>query len=128
MDEIIIKLIKKKIQPSANSKTVKVLRELITFNVLTLWKSKEVMVWVVDAIRHGNRHTVIEIYNNVTFVVKLLVAEKAFEETLGHDSGDNGKTPNTDSFQKEMATLTGGIFLVKLYLSSMRKLEAGSVR
>ena len=37
-------------------------------------------------------------YNNVTFVVKLLVAEKAFEKTLDCDSRDNTESTNMDLF------------------------------
>ncbi len=66
--------------------------------MLALWKSKEVMAWMTGATKHGNWHAVVEIYNNITFVVKLLVAEKAFEETLGCGLGDNAENINTDLF------------------------------
>ncbi len=67
------------------------------------------MARVTGATKHGNRHAVVEIYNDVIFVVKLLVAEKAFEETLGHGSGDNAESTNTDIFRKGTTTLAGGI-------------------
>ncbi len=79
--------------------------------MLALWKNKEVMARVTGATKHGNRHAVVEIYNDVTFVVKLLVAEKAFEETLGCGSEDNAESTNTDLFRKGTAALAGGILL-----------------
>lgn len=69
------------------------------------------MVQVTGATRHRNRHVVVETYNNITFVIKLLATEKAFEETLGCGLGDNGKITNTDLFQKRTAVLTRGISL-----------------
>lgn len=69
------------------------------------------MVQVIGATRHGNRQIVVETYNNVTFVVKLVIAEKAFKTTLGRTLGDNGKTFNMDLFRKETAELAKGIFL-----------------
>lgn len=61
------------------------------------------MAQMTKATRHGNRHLVLETYNDFTFVMKLLVAEKTFEETLGRGSGDNGKSTNTDLFRKGTA-------------------------
>ncbi len=61
--------------------------------------------------KHRNRHAVVETYNDVTFVVKLLVAEKAFEETLGRGSKDNAESTNIDLFRKETAALVGSILL-----------------
>lgn len=46
----------------------------------------------------------VEIYNNVTFVVKLLVAEQMFEETLGCDL-------DMDLFQKKIVVLAEDIYL-----------------
>lgn len=40
----------------------------------------------------------VETYNNVIFVVKFLVAEKAFDKTLGYGLEDNGKNTNIDLF------------------------------
>ena len=48
--------------------------------------------------KHGNRQNVIEIYNNVIFVVKLLIDKKAFKKTLGCGSKNNGETSNKDLF------------------------------
>lgn len=53
----------------------------------------------------------IETYNDVTFIVKFLVAEKIFEKTLDCGSIDNNKSTNTDLFQKKMAALAKTIFL-----------------
>lgn len=51
----------------------------------------------------------IETYNDITFVVKLLVVEKTFKETLGYSLGDNGKSTNIDLFQKETVVLARNI-------------------
>lgn len=53
----------------------------------------------------------IETYNDITFIIKLLVTKKIFEEILGRDSRDNGKNSNTNIFQKGITTLEGGISL-----------------
>ncbi len=67
------------------------------------------MAWVTGATKHGNRHAMVETYNDVTFVIKLLVVEKAFEETLGRISRDNAESTNTDLFRKGTAALARGI-------------------
>lgn len=69
------------------------------------------MIQVIDTTKHRNGHAIVEIYNNVTFVIKLLVTEKVFEETLSRGLGDNNKTPNIDLFFKRIKVLTRGIFL-----------------
>ena len=53
---------------------------------------------MTSAIKHGNRHAMIATYNDVIFVVKLLVVEKMFEETLGCDFRDNAESTNTNLF------------------------------
>lgn len=40
--------------------------------------------------KHRNWRIVVEIYNNITFIIKLLVAKKVFEEILDCGSRDNG--------------------------------------
>ncbi len=67
------------------------------------------MAKVIGITKHENWHVVIKTYNNVTFVVKLLIAEKAFEETLGHGSGDNVESTNIDLFRKKTTVLARGI-------------------
>ncbi len=79
--------------------------------MLALWKSKEVITWVTDTTNYGNWHVIVEIYNDITFMVKLLVAEKVFEETLACDLGNNIKSTNTDLFQKGTTVLARSIFL-----------------
>lgn len=63
------------------------------------------------AIRHKNWHSVAETYNDVTFIVKLLVAKNSFKKILGHSSGDNGKSTNTNLFWKKTAALAKSILL-----------------
>lgn len=86
---------------------------MIVFNVLLLWKSKDVMARMIRVTRHKNWHSVVETYKNVTFIMKLLVVEKILEEILDYGSGDNGKSINIDLFQKGTAALVGSIFLQK---------------
>lgn len=66
--------------------------------MLILLKSKEVMVQVTGVTRYGNWHTMVEIYNDIICVVKLLIVEKAFKEFLGRGLGDNAKSTNADLF------------------------------
>lgn len=60
---------------------------------------------------HRNWHVVIKIYNNVIFVIKLLITKKMFEKTLDCVLKDNTKITNIDLFQKKMIILAEGIFL-----------------
>ena len=66
---------------------------------------------MTSATRHRNWHVIVEIYNNVIFVVKFLIAEKAFKEILSSDLGDHGKTLYIDLFLKETAMLAKSILL-----------------
>lgn len=40
----------------------------------------------------------VEIYNNIIFIIKLLIAEKTFKTTSNYDLEDNSKTFTTDLF------------------------------
>lgn len=53
---------------------------------------------MTKATKYRIEHAMIKIYNNVTFVIKLLVVEKTFEKILGHGSENNGKSTNMDLF------------------------------
>lgn len=53
---------------------------------------------MASATKHRNWHVLVETYNNVTFMVKLLIAEKAFKKTLGHGSKNNMENTNIDLF------------------------------
>lgn len=66
---------------------------------------------MTKATKYRIQHAMIKIYNNVTFVIKLLVVEKTFEKILDHGSENNGKSTNMDLFWKEMIVLVKGIFL-----------------
>lgn len=94
----IIGLNKEKIYPSVNLKIDKFFRKIIEFNILTLYKSKKIIAQVTKATRHRNWHIVIEIYNDVIYMVKLFIAEKAFKEILSYNLRDNGKITNTIFF------------------------------
>lgn len=56
------------------------------------------MAWMIKVTKYRNCHSVIEIYNTVTFTVNFLVVEKTFEEILSYDLKDNDKSTNTDLF------------------------------
>ncbi len=53
----------------------------------------------------------VETHNDITFVVKFLIVEKAFEKILGRTSGDNAESTNMDLFRKAMVALAGSISL-----------------
>ena len=55
---------------------------------------------MTDTTRYRNRYVGAKIYNNVTFMVKLLVAKKALKKILDYISENNGKIYNTDLFRK----------------------------
>lgn len=81
--EIIIKLNKEKVRPSSNAKSDEFLRETISLNVMSLWKSKEVLSQATGATRHGSRHSVVDTTADVDFLVKLLLEIKIFDLQLG---------------------------------------------
>lgn len=56
------------------------------------------MALVTGVTKNRNWHIIVEIYNDVTFVVKLLITKKVFKKTLGYSSRDNVKSINTDIF------------------------------
>lgn len=58
----------------------------------------------------------VEIYNEITFIVKLLVAEKAFEKILGHGLGVNVKNTNENLFWKRTIVLVGNIFCKTIFV------------
>lgn len=64
---------------------------------------------MTDVTRYRNRYVRAKIYNNVTFMVKFLVAKKALKEILDYISENNGKICNTDLFRKRTVALTRGI-------------------
>lgn len=53
----------------------------------------------------------VDTYNNVIVVIKLLIAKKIFEERLDYSLGDNNESIYTDLFSKKIATLTKGLLL-----------------
>ena len=70
--------------------------------------------------KYRNCHIVVKTYNNVIFVVKLLVVVKAFKILLGCDLGDNGETLNIDLFQKRMVEMARSIFLQNYILRAQK--------
>ena len=78
------------------------------------------MVQMTGICKHENRYVMIKIFNDITFVVKLLVAKKAFKETLNHNSRNNCKIPTIDLFRKEIIVLAKGIFLQN-YICQIQK-------
>lgn len=53
----------------------------------------------------------VKTYNNIIFMVKLLVVKKACEKTLGCILGDNSENTNINLFRKKIVVLAGDIFL-----------------
>ncbi|MCJ1345659.1 hypothetical protein MMC31_003867 [Peltigera leucophlebia] len=81
--ETIIKLNKKKVRPSSNAKSDEFLRETIALNVMSLWKSKEVLAQATSTTRHGSRHSVVDTTVDVDFLVKLLLEINIFDMQPG---------------------------------------------
>ena len=109
----IIKLNKEKIRPSANAKSDNFFRNVVAPNVLTLWKSKEVMANTCGATDHGNCHSVVDTYYNVMFIIDLLVLDKVFEKRPGRGSGDNPERIGVDLFGKGLTAIASGVPLQK---------------
>lgn len=65
----------------------------------------------IKKIKHRNWHTILEMFNKITFIFKFFITENMFEKILGHDSRNNDETIYIDLFQKEMAVLIGIISL-----------------
>lgn len=75
---------------------------------------------MINITKYKNCHVLVKIYNNVTFMVKLLVNKKAFEEILGYSSGNNAKNTNMNLFQKNSSTNSRHSF-ARLYLLNTRE-------
>ena len=109
---MIIKLNKEKIKPSSNAKTDHNLKEVISLNVLALWKSKKVMAQATGATRYENCHSVVKSNKDISTVVNLLAAETSFQEELGWGLGKNTENELTDLFFQGTAALASGLFLI----------------
>lgn len=117
--ETIIKLNKEKIRPSANAKTDTFFRNVVAPNVLTLWKCKEIMADTCGATDHGNRHSVVDTYHDVVFVIDLLLLDKVFEKNPGRGSGDNPESIGIDLWGKGTTAVSLGVPL-QAYISRAR--------
>ena len=117
--ETIIKLNKEKIRPSANAKMDLFFRTVIAPNVLTLWKSKEVIESTCGATDYGNSHLVVDTYHDVIFIVDRLVLDKVFEKHPGRGSGNKPECIGTDLFGKSMTAIASGVSLQN-YISRAR--------
>lgn len=57
------------------------------------------MIQIIKATNYRNWYFVIEIYNNITFIIKFLkVIKEIFEKILGYSLKDDGKSINTNLF------------------------------
>lgn len=54
---------------------------------------------------------VVKTYYDIAFIIKLLVAIKAFTEILSCGLGDNSKYKNGDLFKNEIVMLARDVFL-----------------
>lgn len=75
----IIKVSKEKVRPSANAKSDIFLREAIALNVMSLWKSKEMLAQATGATRHGNCYSDVDSRSDVNFMVKLIRETDVFK-------------------------------------------------
>ena len=114
--ETIIKLNKEKVRPSSNAKSDEFLRKTIALNVMSLWKSKEVLAQATGATRHGSRHSVVDTTVDVDFLVKLLLEINIFDMQPGR--GADG-TEFKDLYTRGSIAINSGAPLQK-YLSRAR--------
>ncbi len=80
-----------KVRPSANAKSDVFLRETIALNVMSLWKSKEMLAQATGATRHGNCHSVVDSRSDVTFMVKLIGETNVFKIQPGRGSPEGSE-------------------------------------
>lgn len=78
------------------------------------------MVWMTRTTRYRNGYFIIEIYNNITFIIKVLVAKKIFKKILNYNSEDNSKSTNTNLFQKKYQCWKR-IFIYKIIFVKYKK-------
>lgn len=50
------------------------------------------MVQKIKVTKYRNSYTIAKIYNNITFIVKLLIAKKIFEKILDYSLKNNDKS------------------------------------
>lgn len=84
--ETIIRLNKEKVRPSSNAKSDIFLRETVAMNVMSLWKSKNILAQATGATSHGNRHSIVSNYPDMRFLIGLLVESAVFEIKPGRGS------------------------------------------
>lgn len=72
---------------------------------MALWKSKEVIARATGATSHGNHHSIVSNFRDISHIVKILTAEQVFDEKIGRGSGENGETEFTDLFGHGTAAL-----------------------
>ena len=58
---------------------------------------------------YGNRHSVVDTYHDVIFIVNSLVVNKVFEKHPGRGSGENPECVSTDLFGKGMTAIASGV-------------------
>lgn len=114
--ETIIMLNKEKVRPSANAKSDEFLRETVALNVMSLWKCKEVMARVT-ATSHGNHHSLVSTFPDISLLVKHLVEDAVFEQHLGR--GVVTETQLRDVFGEGTTSISSGVALEN-YLNRAR--------
>ena len=58
---------------------------------------------------HGNRHSIVNTYYDVLFIVDLLVSAQMFDKHPGRGSGDNPEHVSTDLYGRGMTTMASGV-------------------
>ncbi len=102
----IIKLNKRKVQPSANAATNEFVQEVVSINVLSLWKSKEIIAQATGSTRHGNQHITVDQSIDVKLIVSLRIEDDVFSFKPGCT---NKNTKFTDLFYNGTAEIASGI-------------------
>lgn len=105
--KIIIKLNKEKVRPSVNAQSDIFLREIIALNVMSLWKSKEMLSQTIRATQHGNHYSVINSRSDVILMIKLIRKTDVFKIQPGCGSLDGSEF--VDLFAQGSAVINTGI-------------------
>ncbi|WP_375449162.1 hypothetical protein [uncultured Nostoc sp.] len=116
-----ILLNKEKVRSSMNAKTDEFLKEMVVFNVLSLWLYKKVVLRATGATSHSNHHSLIANLPDMSLLVKYMINDSIFEEKLGRTGMSNNTAISAfpDLFYIGSAHPSNGIALSR-YVNSVR--------
>lgn len=111
--ERIVLLNKKKVCSSANASTDEFLREIVSMNVISLWKCQEAVSRATGATSHGNRHSLATKVHDVSLLVKHMINDSLFREQLGRTGLRNNRIEYAfrNLFAERVARLSTGVEL-----------------